>query len=126
MMKNANANIRKRTIYYFQTIVEGRNELYRPSLVTKKNNNQVLHKQNCTAIEDGKRLEISDLGRTEIILSCHCRAALVFTSHMQNRFSHDATHLKDGIATHDLEILGQFLESVLSVNFLNQCCRPFS
>ena len=96
------------------------------SLVTKKTvfgvANQVLYKQSCTAIADCKRLEISDLGRREIILSCHCRAALVFASHMQNRFSHDATHLKDGITIHEhhLEILGQFLESVLSVNFLNQ------
>ena len=31
--------------------------------------NQVQHKQDCTATEDGKRLEISDLGGIGIVLS---------------------------------------------------------
>ena len=59
---------------------------------------QVPHKPGCTATEVGWRLEISYIGRREIVLSIAKTKALIsfavfVFAYAKSRFSHDATQI---------------------------------
>ena len=71
---------------------------------------QVQHKPDCTATEDGWRLEISDLGGRGIVLSliakpkalisCAVTAQLIWVfvfAYAKIRFSHNEAHMLDSL-----------------------------
>ena len=53
---------------------------------------QVRHKPGCAAKEDSKRLEISDLERSGIVLSAQLIFVFVF-AYAKSRFSHDEAQI---------------------------------
>ena len=59
---------------------------------------QVRHKPDCTATEDGKRLDISDLGIRGIVLSVTVQLICVFVfAYSKIWFSHNEAHIGSDI-----------------------------